>query len=149
MATMKKHQFKININAPCEKVWATLWGSDTYSQWTAPFAAGSVAVTDWQKGSKALFLDGRGHGMVSRIVENIPNEYMSIEHLGDVRDGVEDTRSGRVNEWAGAHEDYTLKNNNGITELTIDMDLMEEFAEMFNRTWPLALAKVKEIAEKR
>lgn len=145
---MEKQQFKTTINASREKVWYVLWAHDTYQQWTAPFMEGSYAVTDWKKGSKALFLGPDGSGMVARIEENIPNEYMSIIHLGEVVGGVEDTESEKVKKWAGAHENYTLKIINNQTELIIDMDVDEEFAKMFNTIWPKALAKVKEIAEK-
>ncbi len=145
---MNRQQFKTTINASREKVWRILWDDATYRQWTSAFHPGSHAVTDWKKNSKVIFGDGTGNGMVSRIEENIPNEYMSIEHLGELKDGVEDTTSDRVKQWAGAHENYTLKDINGTTELTVDMDLTEEFAEMFREIWPKALAKVKELAEK-
>jgi hypothetical protein len=62
---------------------------------------GSYAVTDWNVGSKALFLSPQGEGMVSRIVAHRPNEFLSIEHLGIVKNGVEDTKSEAVKAWAG------------------------------------------------
>ncbi len=61
---------------------------------------------------------------------------------------MEDTTSDRVKQWAGSREDYTLKTVNGQTELAVDMDLNEEYAEMFKEIWPKALVKVKEIAER-
>lgn len=144
---MQKKQFKTSINASRQKVWELLWGEETYPKWTAPFAEGSHAETDWNKGSKVLFLDGNGRGMVSRIEENIPNEYMSIEHLGEVTDGVEDTVSEKVKQWAGAREKYTLKTVDGKTELVVEMDMADEFADMFNEVWPKAFGKLKEMAE--
>lgn len=144
---MEKQHFKTNINAPREKVWDILWGDETYKAWTSAFSEGSHVQTDWKKGSKALFLDGKGSGMVAMIEENIPNEYMSIKHLGEVKDGVEDTTSDKVKEWAGAHENYTLKNVNGATELLVDMDINEEWKSYFEKTWPVALEKVRELAE--
>ncbi|MCD6013781.1 MAG: Activator of Hsp90 ATPase 1 family protein [Flavipsychrobacter sp.] len=145
---MDKLQFTTDINAPREKVWKTMLDDATYRQWTTAFSPGSCAITDWKKGSKALFTDGSGSGMVARIEESIPYEFLSIEHLGEVKDGVEDTTSDRVKQWAGAHENYTFKDNNGGTRLIIDMDITEEFADMFKEMWPNALAKLKEIAEK-
>ncbi|MCF8449677.1 MAG: SRPBCC domain-containing protein [Taibaiella sp.] len=145
---MEKHQFQILINAPREKVWEILWGKDTYPQWIAPFSPGSNVFTDWKKGSKVIFGDGSGDGMVSRIAETIPNEFMSFEHLGEVKDGVEDTESEKVKAWAGSHENYTLKTVNGGTDVTVDMDISEEYAEMFKNIWPNALAVLKELAEK-
>lgn len=144
---MEKLVFSTSITATPEKVWNILWTDASYRKWTAAFMEGSYAVTDWKEGSKVLFLDGRGMGMVSRIAVNRPNEYMSIEHLGEVKDGVEDTTSDRVKAWAGAHENYTLKKNNDQTELTIDMDITEEFKEMFAQIWPKALANVKQLSE--
>ena len=81
---MQKKEYKISINAPREKVWKTLWDDATYRKWTAVFSEGSNAQspdTDWKKGSKILFVDAKGEGMVSRIADVRKNEYMSFEHL--------------------------------------------------------------------
>jgi hypothetical protein len=143
---MEKRQFKITINASREKVWNILWSESTYSQWTSVFAEGSKAETDnWKKGSKVLFLDGKGSGMVSTIVENKPNEFMSFKHLGTVKNGKEDLAS--VNEWAGSLENYTLETMNGKTELIVEMDISEEYMDYFLKTWPAALQKLKELVE--
>src|SRR5690349_5697086 len=117
---MEKLNFKTVINATPEKIWKVLWNDDTYRKWTSAFAEGSYAETDWKQGSKALFLGEDGSGMVSRIAENRPNEYMSIEHLGEIKNGVEDTTSEKIKNWAGAHENYTLRKVDGKTELIID-----------------------------
>jgi uncharacterized protein YndB with AHSA1/START domain len=148
---MEKSAYKITIDAPKEKVWSTLWNDNTYRQWTAPFAEGSRAETDWKQGSKVLFLDGKGQGMVSTIAENKPNEFMSIKHLGSYKDGVEDYDSDEVKQWAGSYENYTLKTVNGKTELSIDMGaaaMPKDMADYFAQTWPKALDKLKELAEK-
>ncbi len=85
--------------------------------------------------------------MVSEIAENIPNEFLSIRHLGELRDGVEDLDSEQVKEWAGCYENYSLKTVDGRTELVIDIDINEEYKDYMLRTWPLALQKVKELSE--
>jgi len=146
---MKKLTFHITIDAPREKVWDTLWDDITYPQWTAIFSPGSRAVTDWQKGSKVLFLGEKEEGMLSTIADNIPNEYMSIKHLGMVTNGVEDTGSAHAQEWAGAMENYTLKTVDGKTSLDIETDITEEYYDYFQKTWPQALDKVKELAEQQ
>jgi hypothetical protein len=146
---MEKKEFKISIDAPREKVWNILWDDTTYPIWTSAFSEGSRAETDWKKGSKVLFLDAKNDGMVSTIAENIPNEYMSIKHLGYVKNGVEDLDNEKAREWSGALENYTLKTVNGRTELIIDMDITDEFKDYFTATWPKALQKLKELAEKK
>ena len=146
---MEKINFSATINAPREKVWKVLWDDASYRDWTSAFAEGSYAETDdWKEGSKVLFLDPRGSGMVSMVAMNKPKEFMSFKHLGVVKDGIEDTKSEAVQEWAGAMENYTLTDENGKTKLIVDMDSTGEFKDYFLKTWPVALEKVKELAEK-
>lgn len=145
---MEKLNFSINISASKEKVWEAMLGKETYPEWTSEFAPGSTVETDWKKGSKAIFGDGKGNGMISTIAENKPNEYLAIKHLGILKNGVEDTTSEDVKAWAGAMEIYSLKEVNGVTEVTIEMDSDSEYKDYFNKTWPKALEKVKEISER-
>jgi uncharacterized protein YndB with AHSA1/START domain len=149
---MEKLNFNIEINAPKEKVWDTMLEDKTYRQWTEVFMPGSHYVGDWNKGSKILFLapDDKGKlgGMVSRIKENRKYDYVSIEHLGVVSDGKEDTTSEAGKSWAGALENYTFTHKNGKTEVLVEMDTTEEYKDMFNDMWQKALKKLKEISEK-
>ena len=126
-----------------KKVWETLWNDNTYRQWTSVFSEGSYAESDWNEGSKILFLSPKGEGMFSVIDKKIPNEQMTFRHLGEIRNGVEEPK-----EWANALESYHLKENNGKTELTVALDITDEFAQHFNDIFPKALNVVKEIAEK-
>lgn len=146
---MKTLEFKTRINASPEKVWEVLLGKDTYPIWTAGFAEGSNVKTDWKKGSKAIFGDGKGNGMVSEIAENIPHKFLSIRHLGDLINGKEDLDSEAVKEWAGAHENYTLNEVDGQTEWLVSAEIVESFEDYMLKTWPLALQKVKELAENK
>ncbi|TCC93172.1 SRPBCC domain-containing protein [Pedobacter hiemivivus] len=145
---MKKLEYSIAINASPERVWEIIVGKDTYGQWTAPFSEDSSVETDWKKGSKALFLDGKGNGMVSEIVESIPGKFLSIHHLGEVKDGVEDPTTYQGEQWGDALENYTLKEVDGKTLWLVNMDMNEEYVQYMDDAWPLALAKVKELAEK-
>lgn len=150
---MKKAHYSITINAPRDKVWRKLFDDDSYRIWTESFCKGSHYKGNWEKGSKILFLgpgeDGKLGGMVSRIAENKPNEFMSIEHLGMVNDGIEDTTSEDVKKWTPAFENYTLTDRSGATEVSIDIDVEDSWAEMFDQMWPSALAKLKEISEEQ
>ncbi len=146
---MKNLNFTIDIEAPKEKVWDTMLGESTYRQWTEVFASGSHYEGSWNEGSKILFLapddSGNMGGMVSRIKENRKHEYLSIEHLGVVQDGEEDT-SG---DWSGALENYTFREKDGKTEVLVEMDSEEEYEEMFRDMWPKALQRLKGLSESR
>ena len=149
---MEKLHFSIDVNAPKEKVWNTMLEDKTYRAWTEAFTPGSHYIGDWSKGSKILFLgpgqNGEMGGMVSRIKENKLYEFISIEHLGMIQGGKEDTSSEAVKSWTGALENYTFKEKNNKTEVTVDIDVNDEYKDMFNDMWPKALQKLKELAEK-
>ena len=146
---MKKRIFTTPINASKERVWDSLWEDQNYRYWTSVFAECSSAESDWQEGSKILFLDGKGMGMTSKIARKIPYEFMSFQHLGYIKDGVEDFAIAEAKGWAGALENYTLREENGITTLTVELDNDEEHAGYFQDTFPKALEKVKELAERQ
>ena len=144
---MEKLHFSIVINASNKKVWETMLGNDTYKIWTDVFYPGSYFVGDWSEGSKMLFIapdeKGKLSGMVTKIKENKPYEFVSIENIGEVEDGKEE-----VTDWAGALENYTFKKIDGKTEVLVDVDINEDFKELFQGIWPKALHKLKELAEK-
>lgn len=146
---MRRLRFSITIKAPKGEVWRAMLEDSTYRQWTSAFQEGSHAVTDWKEGSKALFLTPAGDGMVSRIVAHRPNEFLSIKHLGTVKNGVEDTESEEGKGWAGALENYELREKGGTSTLTVEMDVRDEYRSYFEETWPKALAKLKDISEKQ
>ena len=139
MTTLK---FSEKINASKEKVWETLWNDTTYRQWTAAFMEGSYAKSDWKEGSKILFLTPKGEGMFSIIEKKIPNQEMTFKHLGELKNGIEESKN-----WEGAKESYHLKEKNGITELDVQLDSVGEFEQYFNDTFPKALNVLKQIAE--
>lgn len=149
---MEKLRQTILIHAPRSRVWDVMLADDTYRDWTSAFHPGSYYKGDWSEGSKILFLgpgpDGTGEGgMVSRIRENRPHEFISIEHLGIVQNGVEDTESDAAKAWAPAYENYTFAGRNGGTELTIEMDIQADERENFEKLWTNALARLKTLAE--
>ncbi|MBW8244001.1 SRPBCC domain-containing protein [Muricauda oceani] len=144
---MEIQKFKITIEAAPEIVWKILWNDNTYRQWAAVFAEGSMAKTDWKEGSKAYFIGPDGRGMVSRIKKNVLNQRMTIEHLGVVEGGIENFESKEAKKWAGAGEEYTLEEIDGSTQLRVEMEMLEEYKDLFEEAWPKALEKIKELAE--
>ncbi len=143
----------IEISAPREKVWHTMLDDATYREWTEAFNPGSFYKGDWSTGSKILFLGpdpqtGKEGGMISRIAENRQYEFMSIEHQGIITNGIEDTTSEEAKKWASAFENYTFSDKDGGTELQIDIEILPEYKEMFEKMWSNALVKLKALAEK-
>jgi ligand-binding SRPBCC domain-containing protein len=144
---MKTLHFAIAVNAPKEKVWDAMLNRESYQVWTAEFAEGSYYEGSWNKGERIKFLAPDGSGLTSVIAENNPFEFVSIQHIGYIKDGIEDTESPEIKAWAPSFENYTLKENNGVTEVKVDMDVTPEFEEYMEQTWPKALAKLKMICE--
>ncbi len=145
---MLTKDYSIEINASAEKVWYTLWDDAHYRRWTSVFSEGSYAVTDhWKEGSRVHFLNPDGRGMYSDVTENKPFAKMVFTHIGDIKDFKELELTDETREWTGGQERYFLTENNGVTTLTISVDIYEKFMDYFEKTFPLALAKVKELAE--
>jgi hypothetical protein len=152
---MKKVQFKTEINAPITKVYITMLGLDnkaTYEAWTAEFNPTSTFEGSWEKGSKILFIgtgeDGEKGGMIAEIAENIPNKFVSIRHYGILKGDTEITSGEEVEKWAGELENYWFEEHNGITSVTVEVGVSDEYMDYFQSTYPKALQKLKEITEK-
>ena len=161
---MKKLQFKVSINAPVTRIYDFMLGinsKSTYEQWTSLFNPTSTYEGSWDKGNKILFIgiDEKGEkgGMVSKIAENIPNRFVSIQHYGFVKADKEITEGPEVEKWANGFEIYTFEENNarpdrpggrGTTTVIVDLDTTEDFLDFMNQTYPKALDKLKELCEK-
>jgi uncharacterized protein YndB with AHSA1/START domain len=151
--SLEKLQFETTIDAPVEKVYATMLDEKSYRQWTAPFCATSYYKGSWEKGASIQFIgvsdDGKQGGMVSRIKENIPNEFVSIEHLGMLDGEKEITEGPAVAGWAGAMENYTFRKKGERTNVLVEMDANQQYKTYFEQTWPLALQALKGICEQK
>lgn len=151
---METLTFTTTINAPREVVWNTMIDRSSYAEWAAAFSIGSSTDSryegDWNVGSKINFVstDANGaSGMMSKVIENRPYEYLALEHQGVVMGGKEDNTSDFAREWIGARENYTFTEVNGVTELKVNVDVNEDVKDDMVQGWPKSLAKLKEIAE--
>lgn len=148
MLTVK---YSITINAPRQKIWDTMLEDKTYRLWTKEFNPGSYYEGSWEKGKEIRFVGqnekGTLEGMYSRIKENIPYRFISIEHLGIITDGVVDTTSEKVKKWAPSYENYTFTEQNDSTHLEVDMQVDEEYKDIFADMWKRALKALKELCE--
>lgn len=145
---MANLHFKTQINAPRANVWDVMLGDATYREWSSVFMPGSYYQGDWSEGSKMLFLGpadngGKESGMSAVVEENRSPEFVSLKYHAEIREGVEVP-------WEPAgFENYTLTDIDGGTEVSVDiLNIPDEYAGMFNDSWPQALEKLKEIAER-
>lgn len=145
--------FEIMIDSPVKKVWEVMLGEETYKEWTSVFEPSSHYEGSWEKGSKIKFLGSDKSGMISEIAEKDLYKFLSIKHLGEIHDGIEDTTSESVKQWTPAFENYTFVDKDNKTLLQIDMEILstpesKEMKKMFEDMWPKSLVKLKEICER-
>jgi len=152
---MKRLNYKVSIQSPTAKVYDNMLGLSeisTYEEWTSLFSPTSSYKGNWDTGSKILFVsvDEKGElaGMVSRILENRINKFVSIQHYGMLKSGKEIIEGPEVEEWSGLLENYSFKDENGVTIVSIDIDADEEHEEYMDKLYPNALLKLKEICER-
>ena len=144
MKTIKK---SIQIGASKEKIWDVLTQDSYARDWLAIFSPGSYALTDWQLGSKVVFADDSGSGIIGRIVIHDPFELLSIEYYGILNDNQEDFESKEALVYKGAHETYRLTSKDNKTILNIESDMSDGFFDTMSEAWDEALLKIKSLAE--
>ncbi|RDC63799.1 SRPBCC family protein [Adhaeribacter pallidiroseus] len=137
----------IEINAPAAKIWDVLL-LDQYNRiWFAEFSPGTFADTDWQEGSKVVFKDDSGSGIIGTIVANQFGKLLSVEYTGILKADAEDYASKEAQQVKGGREIYRVAENNGATQLEIEADMGAEMYEMMAGAWDQALLKIKDLAE--
>jgi uncharacterized protein YndB with AHSA1/START domain len=149
---IEKLTFEVSIAASVEKVYSTMLNESYYRQWTYAFNPTSFFRGSWEKNSKILFVgtdkNGNESGMISRIAENIPNEFVSIEHLGYLQNGVEILSGAEVEKWQGSHENYFYKSQKEGTLLKIEVDANKDLKSYLLEKYPMALKLLKDVCEK-
>ena len=150
---MGELQFEVVIDAPRERVWDNIVNDEPYRKWTTPFMPGSYFEGTWEKGARMRFVvkgeNGEVNGMFSEIAESRKPEFLSIVHLGLVKNGKEDRESEEAKKWVSDHENYTLTDLGGRTRFRVEMDNVPmEMEKEFADSWPRALALLKELSEK-
>ena len=144
---MKKIEKSIELNASPEKVWKVLTEDHYVRQWYVPFMEGSYAETDWKQGSKVVFKDGAGSGMIGHIIENVPNKSLVVEFDGMMINNKEDYESKEAREAKGQKEAYRLTSNGNTTRLDVETGMTEEMYDMISVAWDKALQLIKRLAE--
>jgi uncharacterized protein YndB with AHSA1/START domain len=145
-------KFNISIAAPVDHVYKLMLNEKSYNEWTKPFNSSSKFEGSWSKGSMIRFIgcdeNGKRGGMVSRIWENLPSKFVSIEHLGVIEGENEILSGDKVDGWKGLLETYKfVAVNDRQTTLEVCMESNADFKKYFADTWPKALNVLKQICE--
>lgn len=147
---MNRLLFRTEIKAPRQQVWDTLFTQETYRLWTSPFSEGSCFEGSWEEGEGIRFLDGSGNGLAAAIVECRTGEYVSVKHLGDLKEGVLDEASAQLRAAEPLYENYLLTDVEAGqgTDLAVEMDVTSELEPIMNELWPQALTRLKQLCER-
>lgn len=144
---MKKQQFTIEIYAPKEKVWDTLWDDETFRQWASIIDPETYMVGDLKEGNEVQFISSQGgYGVTSLVEKLVPGELLHLRHHADTQ---EEGKREREKEWTGGVECYSLSELDGVTTLTVVFDVPSQLEEYFTANYPNALTRVKELAEEK
>lgn len=144
---MKKLQFSVEIKAPREKVWNTLWEDKTFRDWANIIDEGQYMIGEIKEGNEVQFISAvSGYGVTSLIEKLAINEFVSFRQMADTKDSGERERE---KEWTGGTESYSLAKNDGGTTLMVDIDVPPGQEETFKVRFPKALERVKILTEKK
>jgi hypothetical protein len=144
---MQKQQFSIEIKAPRERVWNTLWEDKTFRDWANTVDEGTYMVGELKEGNEVQFISSvSGYGVTSLVEKLTLNEFVSFRQIADTKDSGERERE---KEWTGGAESYSLAENDGVTTLTVDIDVPPGQEETFKVRFPEALERVRILAEKK
>lgn len=138
-------RFEIEINAPREKVWRTLWQDETFRQWASLVDPGTYMVGELREGNEVQFISAEGYGVTSLVAKLIPNEFILFKHQADTQNKGE---SSRDDQWTGGKESYALTSKDGVTTLAMTFDVPTELEQVMGVSYPKALERVKELSER-
>lgn len=141
---MKEMRFEIEIEAPKEAVWRTLWQDETLRQWAGIIDPGTHMVGELKQGNQVEYISGNGYGVTSLVEQLIEGELLVLKHKSDTQDS--GTRM-RDDEWTGGAETYKLAEKEGVTTLITIFDVPAELEDYFKTAYPKALDKVKTLTE--
>ena len=149
MAEMKQLKFTTVVNASSKLVWEVMLGRDTYNQWCRAFSENSQYVGKWERGEKVKFIDPEMGGTLALLEVVEPYKHIVARHIAILsKDHQEDTESEIAKKWIDSTETYVFDEKGFVTTLRVEIKTHEDFVDMFNQRWPVALGNLKEIVEK-
>lgn len=144
---MQEMQFSIRIKAPRATVWEMLWDDEAFRDWGNIIDEGQYMVGEIKEGNEVQFISAAsGMGVTSLVEKCSPGEFVLFRQLADT---IDSGKREREKEWTGGMESYRLAEENGITDLTVKIDIPAGQEETFRVRLPKALERLKALAEER
>ena len=142
---MQQIQFSIKIKAPKEKVWSTLWNDKTFRDWANNIDEGTYMIGELKEGNEVQFISSvSGYGVTSFVEKLDQKKFVLFRHSSDTK---ESGKQKREQEWSNGMESYSLVEKDGVTVLTIELDIPHEQEKTFKIKLPKALERIKTLAE--
>jgi hypothetical protein len=147
---MKQLTYTATIKAGKQKVWETMLHPTSYKEWVNAAWPGSFFEGKWEEGESLKFMTADRSGTLATLVEHRPYDYSLASHAAVLNaGGTEDLDSDIAKSWIGTTECYTFTEQKGVTVLSVVLTIYPQWEKMFNDGWPKALAKLKEICERK
>ncbi len=145
---MKNIEFNVFVNSDTDKLWKTLWEKESYEKWASVFSEGThLDQYDLKEGNIIQFLGANGDGMYAVIEVLRVGAQMTFQFLGQLKEGKEiPFEMHNTKELAGT-ESYLLLPQEMGTNLNIEVVIPDEWVSYVEEKYPLALLKIKELAE--
>lgn len=142
---MKHLQFSIQVFASKERVWQILWNDRTFRDWASIIDEGTYMKGAIEEGNEVQFISSvNGYGVTSLVEKLDPNQFVLFRHAADTK---ESGLKERKKEWTGGAESYSLNETNGVTTLTVEIEVPQEQEGTFAVRLPKALERIKILAE--
>ncbi len=142
----------IELNATRERIWSVLLNKSSFEDWCSAFHPGSTFEGDWTQGSLMRFIgpdpdSGEIYGMITKIAEHRPNEYLRGEHVGVIEKGKDIFEGEDQEKWIGGTETYQIIGDSAPFTLSVQASTPPEMYDFFFEAWGQALARLKQLVE--
>lgn len=150
---MKATHFEIDIKASRQKVFDTMLGKESYSEWTSVFNPSSYYEGSFEEGAEIHFIglseEGKKEGMVGIVRSLRSPNFVSMEYIGVFYGDKVVTEGAGMEDFIGSTETYRFEGvDESATRVLVDLDVPDEYEDYFNKAWPKALEKLKEMCER-
>jgi len=137
--------FSLLISSSKERVWSILWEDASFEDWASIIDEGTIKKGKIEEGEQVVFMSmNGGYGVNSLVKTCVPNELVVFFHHTDTQSFGQQERD---DEWSGSIESYELSEFNGQTKLMLTTQVPIELVDVFNERLPMALKRIKALAE--